>query len=626
MPPRIIPALVAEGLVKETDVAGLRLDEFMEVVADLHPDAVEEQALRSFWHAARVFKKRAHDEMVEAMTAPPDPGRLRRDLGVPAPVRVQSGVHAVTALRPGASVVQWKDLAAAPTPTTSKFDHLLKQLYAVVVTMGANAVNFSQAVVDDPDASESLFLAKFKTMGVATIQGRMSALKRWALFWEQRGDSSSPFWKPRPLDLARFLAKVQQGGPTAAAASFAALKWWKDHVGMPLPLQDPVVMGFNKVMEGHKLHQAVVLPAWVFFRLIELTTGSLGSISIFSASALFFCMACLRFKHLQISHSIRCVGGWIVGVCTQGKRRVQGRRPPFEWGLPNFVAGTDGLFDALLVHLASLRDRMSTVLNFVVADMSVPTQGPIGRSSAFVPRPMPMTKFVALVRSLLRAMGMSAQEALEFTSYSFRRFLPTLADIFRFPDTQASQIGNWQEVVQSADSEACRARHKDRMATRYADDSVITAADCKARAVLGLTMCRDKYRSKDLSTDKLRAANITWTILEKLALPSKRVDNDDIIPATEIVPSESDSDESTASSSSSDEAGADEIPWFQQGSSTTVHLTQGCSDTLFVPRCRDFPFSARHSVNGVGIDSSMKVCQHCLRRAPVAVQKTLKEI
>ena len=155
-------------------------------------------------------------------------------------------------------------------------------------------------------------------------------------------------------------------------------------------------------------------------------------------------------------------------------------------------------------------------------------------------------------------------------------------------------MGNWQEIPAGLDVE--RACYQEKMSTRYAGDSTVTSADAKARVLLALLLCRMRMSSTDLSLDQLRSAQITWTTVESLELPTSLLKFEVDVPVTEMVESETEGDSDEAESDSSDDSGGlDVIPCFQQPSSKTYHLIQDQANTLFVPWCKESPCQIRHA-------------------------------
>ena len=63
------------------------------------------------------------------------------------------------------------------------------------------------------------------------------------------------------------------------------------------------------------------------------------------------------------------------------------------------------------------------------------------------PRPSPYYRFQAFFRSLLMLapLALSETAASNFSTYSMRRFLPTIADALQLPDSERICLGNWQD-------------------------------------------------------------------------------------------------------------------------------------------------------------------------------------
>ena len=84
---------------------------------------------------------------------------------------------------------------------------------------------------------------------------------------------------------------------------------------------------------------------------------------------------------------------------------------------------------------------------------------------------MPMVKFTMLLKSVLSAAAIPQEEVALVTTYSLRRFLPSVAEVVRAPPEIARHLGNWAEAV-------CQSHHDTpplQMAQLYANDRVLTA-------------------------------------------------------------------------------------------------------------------------------------------------------
>ncbi|CAE8617586.1 unnamed protein product [Polarella glacialis] len=123
--------------------------------------------------------------------------------------------------------------------------------------------------------------------------------------------------------------------------------------------------------------------------------------------------------------------------------------PPFEWSSPLMPQPGRNPYAQLLLMPADLERKLGAPPTFVIPDMVI-----VGRrlaaSSAIVARPMSLAKFTEIFQSLLRGFLIPAIECLTFTSYSLRRLLPTLADVFMMEPEHRAALGNWVEAPRGA--------------------------------------------------------------------------------------------------------------------------------------------------------------------------------
>ena len=123
------------------------------------------------------------------------------------------------------------------------------------------------------------------------LQALLSGLRRWALHHEARCSGDHPWWMPASLDLAQWLEQLHASKPDSTAGIIRTLRWWRSHVGVPLPLDDPVVATYRLVRQGHATSQQVPLEVFFFFFLefIRLATSACGAVSLFSPTSSFDC-------------------------------------------------------------------------------------------------------------------------------------------------------------------------------------------------------------------------------------------------------------------------------------------------------------------------------------------------
>ena len=260
-----------------------------------------------------------------------------------------------------------------------------------------------------------------------------------------------------------------------ARSLFQQLLWWRPHVGVPFPLFDPFVASWNCLPEGSVSAQQGPLKVPDVFALCRLAASSQASLAAFCGFALMPLVSLLHFAHLQCSVSFRVEGPLLWATCVRGKSKIQESRPPFQWACPVSFLGFTNVFEqAINVH----RDLISACPSaaFVIPDISVPEQC-LQEPCTWTRGKMSLPKFLRLLRDVLRRLGSATSDVHSVCRYSLRRFLPTLAEVSRCPESLALHVGNW---VESVALKHVPARQKG-VCQRYAGDKVATAAGSKSK-------------------------------------------------------------------------------------------------------------------------------------------------
>jgi hypothetical protein len=86
--------------------------------------------------------------------------------------------------------------------------------------------------------------------------------------------------------LYAILKHADSAGPTAAKSVFQKQYWWKKQVGVPFPLDDPLVAVWNRRGETHQTHQRAPLSFPAFEKFCELAMGSYTNLAILASFAL----------------------------------------------------------------------------------------------------------------------------------------------------------------------------------------------------------------------------------------------------------------------------------------------------------------------------------------------------
>ena len=359
---------------------------------------------------------------------------------------------------------------ASMPPLADGKNKLLDEFWQIYVQLGDKGLRFSPLYNSQPEGVHASFCRGLSKVEEATLKQQLSIWRRWTKF---NADFMPPLlqpWLPTLEATYAFLQDQSARGPTVARGLFQGMSWWSRHVGVPFPLQDPFVTSWSQVMDNHVAQQAKLLAIGSLLLLCQLAAGPFTPLAALCSFALMPLICCLRFAHLQRSPGVRQDGSYLIGLCTRGKARKNGGRPPFQWSGPASALGYAHVFQhSPRVHGDMLKQFPQ--MDFVVPDIDASPSG-ISDAATWLPRKLSLPKFIKLLQAVLLRAGADAKEVNSLTSYSLRRFMPTLADVCRCPEELALHIGNWTECTG-------KSNRKFQMQHHYADHRVRTAADTK---------------------------------------------------------------------------------------------------------------------------------------------------
>ena len=614
-------AVLAAGIQTDADLACFWTSE--EEILQAYPEDFAGLIVRAWVLANQCFQR---DSDRQPLQFPPKPAisvplAARPKKRCLPPALLQSKVCRLRGPQPVAS--------AQPVHVESQRSQQVQLILDVVVASGSSNLKFAPTELRSRSEILPLFVRLLDKVSDARFAALLSTLKRWIRYAECHLPVDTPYWMPSAMSLAAFLQQVAQGGPTASVNVFHGLKWWVDHMGIPLPVQDPLVAMYKYPPTGHAAKQRTPIALAVFLCLCQRLESSTGTVKAFIAWALLLGTACLRFAHLQRSVQLRCENSLLSALCKKGKRRQQGVQQPFVWCVPACSAPHVCIAPTLLLEYGELVVAKPDV-DFIIPDLQLPKSGRLEPGTPKLARKMSRAKFCDLARSLLSAIGVQDEDLDQLSSYSFRRFMPTLADCLDAPYEAYEArlaVGNWVEAT--ADRVTAQ-KAGSSMPIRYSDEKAITAGMTKLRMLVSL----------DIVRQRVMPAAVTWSEVTRLRPSSAKVEKalhasawraaDDVIPkhasesGSEASDSDGDSSSSSASSLSSSDASAEATPvvtWFAQHARGSVHLMQRQAEGRLVPWCRDIPFDSAHFERGYGTDlgDDRCLCRKCMARAPPAV-------
>jgi hypothetical protein len=255
--------------------------------------------------------------------------------------------------------------------------------------------------------------------------------------------------------------------PTAARARWNSMAWLRTHLRSPYSV-DPVHKPGRAATDGKVTaeQQAPVcepeLLVYLEQRATELRRAGDWRFSIV-LGALIESYGCLRFAHLQRSNLKQRNAAAFTGECFRGKARVAGTRPGFQWQCPS--VGITGIPIAVWIFEAWKRWHKVRPQHLGIA------------CDYITGNAVSLAQYNTVIKEILApALDEDSASAPSVSSYSFRRILPTLADIRQLPWEKRTPLGGWK-------TQGGRDKDKSAMPIRYADRKDITEQAIKVTAV-----------------------------------------------------------------------------------------------------------------------------------------------
>ena len=397
------------GIETASDLANLWTSEYQ--ILEATSEASLLQQLTRAWQAASVQES---IRLVPAATLVHVPS-------VPQGAKPKNRAVPPASLLPAAYRFRIKPAVVAnPLQVADKRAPLLDLMFELALAPGPENIVFGKDVVAYQLEAKPIFERKLQTVQTDALDAHKRALKRCIAYHAQHCPAEMPYWRP------------DARGPTAAAGVYMSLKWMREKIGLPLPVQDALVQHWSIVDVNHCCKPQLPLPVQAFLALLRAAPALKGRLKSAAAWTFLLLAACLRFKHVQRSYDLIIDGPLLRGTCFKGKRRVGHVRPPFRWALPARIGGFD-LGQQLLVDWNE-RLLEEPGARYIIPDLDIGLRHPLQPATCTKPGPMSIAKFAKMAQALLQAVCPQLVEGVQITSYSFRRFLPTAADSLLLPE------------------------------------------------------------------------------------------------------------------------------------------------------------------------------------------------
>jgi hypothetical protein len=524
-------------------------------------------------------------------------------------------------------------LSTASSSGQQPVETALDEIYAIYIATGSSGTKWLQA----PEGSEEkrrrvITTPLARRFDSSQLRTQLAFLRRWVKWCGIASPPVGPF-APHALDSASFLQEHSEGRPTVALNLFNNMKWWSKYVGVPFHVEHGAVLAFGTTAPGHITVPKKPIELEAFLRLVRTARAGTGTVHLLLRACILLAVSVVRFKHANISRRVQTTSRMVTWMCPRGKRIVAGQRAPFEWAMPRFLEPSFDLAGPLLALLDQMDERSGVPLSFIVPDIAASTSAGISNVTPWVARPMPYEKWITVLQAMPSMLGFEENDAAQlWGTYTFRRLLPTIADIVGLHEGHRQALGEWVEQVAGVSKAAVRAQPL--MCHRYADGKVTTAGETKLLVAAAIPYAAANVPAAR-SWEDLRAAGISVAKLDAYitsgTLPtesSRSAPESDPIPTSKdnIEESSSDSDESNSETTEeevNDTTDQEIIEWFvQPGKTARVHVQKVInSEGRRIPFCRDGKPFFRYAVeSGSGVTGAVSwqggVCDTCLSRMP----------
>ena len=557
-----------------------------------------------------------------------------RSSGLAAVLPASSSIVQISSWsRPAAAVLRGrpKPLPAESAVAGQRLLAAADLLKAFLLTSGVSeSLHMEKALSGDKIKWQQQYAtALAERFELSTLKAQVRVLSRGSL-WQQLQPLHFT-GTPSALTLRLFLQDQAHRGATAAQSAFRALGWLNQNLAADFPISSAMCVQFSTPVPGHVVTHAKELPlqAWPHLLTIGQQAGVLGMLARLVARVL---LSDLRFVHVQRAAFRPALSNlrshiWQI---SKGKHKKE----PFSIAIPTYAGPNEPVFQQLQLDMDDALPEHSH--SIMMPDIFV-DRGQALHTATFLPQHMKYGRFVVLCRALcaMKPLSLQPEELDAVSTYSLRRWLPTIADGLQLPIEERGSLGNWCDSTGQ--------KLKEPMAVRYSAlrmEAVaqvrrvcIAAVSHLLKHVPNASMDRLTSVAKFLPQFRDQASSQEWgpfggTTFSPECLPAP----DEVsCPSTSVATAATAIDSSDSSSSSpsesdddaQDEPTIDNFQWIAPRYGL-VHVKK--DENLLMPFCRKIELKPNCD-QGVGFDRAALLnrpwCPACIICVPGLTDKVL---
>jgi hypothetical protein len=310
--------------------------------------------------------------------------------------------------------------------------------------------------------------------------------------------------------VALWLKKLKQNGKTAPRGALTSLKMVCGLLGVNLNLEDKVIRAQTLCARAQDELQAepFKVKVWLLFER-EMWSDN-GFVRALSLAWVLLITGVMRFAHLQRSKYIDTNENVIKFKATSGKAKCEGVRKPLMWCAPRLLVDGGDLLGHVTRYLGE-RGKAFEKADFWLPNFT-PSRARLDGVSRLGTTRMTIQKFQKLTAEFLTAKGVPKEQVDQFSTYSARRVLPTVADAANMTPTERVNVGAWSDPC----GRLAKTKKKLAMPDRYADRLLRSKARAKCKVIIAV---KEALKKLEVSTDP------EWEAVFKLLPKSKALED-----------------------------------------------------------------------------------------------------
>ena len=341
---------------------------------------------------------------------------------------------------------------------------------------------------------------------------RISTLNSF-IHWSKAQGKLKVF-QPTPVQMAKFLHYKRAGGPAASRTASMNLAWFEKALGLNFHTANQICKAQSVSARGHTPRQAKPYGIQELIHVESIITSTTFNNEFLRNIALTTwatTMGTLRYAHYQRSSLHRQTPNVMMFKCHKGKTVHE--QMGFVFIIPNMGINGEDIGTHISKHFSLINDFSEATIPYGCYDWK-PISSDFFKATHKIDEPMSLKKYIAAMQQMLtlHPLCFTRKQSKERTSYSSRRWMPTIAGHLKVKTEGKAALGNWQDHVDEDKSSNVR-KYSKSMAIHYDHHKIQQTAICKG-ALVGTVRA---------AATELDSYDIPWSTFNKMGRSYKKL-------------------------------------------------------------------------------------------------------